>query len=482
MIEFLLNQTPVQLDAVAPNMNVLDWLRTRNGLMGTKEGCSSGDCGACTVAVGEWMDGHIHYRTMNACLLLVGNLHGRHLITVDTLTDAKELTVDQLHPAQRALAECHGTQCGFCTPGFIMSMFVLYRNEPKYPGKKKIIDALGGNLCRCTGYRPILEACEQMYQYPRSDDPFRQAAEAFFVQRPKQTPSLKYNGQNFYLPQSLADLLVLKARFPGARLIAGGTDLSLEFTQALKSFQVIISVIDVAEMQQFNCTGAGITIGAATRYADFVPGFVEHYPEAAEMLHRLGSAQIRNAGTLGGSLGNASPIGDPAPLLIALNATVVLASVNGERSLPVEAFFLDYRKIDIQPDEVIVRVEIPPRAEQLTLACYKISKRMEDDISAVLLAIAFEQIEGRMINVRTGFGGMAATPVRALQLEASLNGQPFTEQTLQTAAALIPAELKPMTDVRASRHYRLQVCQNLLQRLWLERSTDTIARVSHAAL
>ncbi len=482
MIEFLLNQTPVQLDVAAPNLSVLDWLRTNKGLSGTKEGCATGDCGACTVAVGEWIDGRIEYRSMNACLLLVGNIHGRHLITVEALAQAQNLTAEQLHPAQRALAECHGSQCGFCTPGFVMSMFVLYMNEHQYPGEPKVIDALGGNLCRCTGYRPILDACEHMYQYPRGEDRFSNAAEQFYNQRFEQTPSLKSNSQSFYLPQSLEDLLQLKARYPQARLVAGGTDLSLEFTQALASYDVIISVVDVPELCDVSFANSKTVIGAAARYADFVPAFIKNYPESAEMFHRLGSAQSRNAGTLGGSLGNASPIGDPAPLLIALNASLVLASVDGERTLPLDEFFLAYRKTALAPNEVIARIEIPARAQTQYLACYKVSKRIEDDISAVLLAISYQLVDGRMQQVRTGFGGMAATPVRAETVEQSLEGQAFTEAVLLKAADQLPNALQPMSDVRASSEYRMQVCQNLLQRLWYEQSTDSAVRVSHAAL
>ena len=482
MIEFLLNQRPVQLDGVAPNLSVLDWLRTIKGLSGTKEGCATGDCGACTVAVGEWHDGQVHYRSLNGCLLLVGNLHGRHLITVDALTTTQSLTLENLHPAQRALAESHGSQCGFCTPGFIMSMFVLYMNEPQYPGEAAVVDALGGNLCRCTGYRPILEACRQMYQYPRSGEPFTAAAEQFFRRLPLPPANLFCNGQQFYLPQSLAELLLLKAQFPEAKLIAGGTDLSLEFTQALRRYEVIISLVDVPELQQVRRDGEQLTIGAGARYSDFVPIFLEYFPEAKEMFHRLGSAQIRNAGTLGGSLGNASPIGDPAPLLMALNAELVLASSTGERTLPLADFFLDYRKTLLQPTEVIARVVLPLRSAQQRLACYKVSKRIEDDISAVLLAISYELHDGYMHNVQTGLGGMAATPIKAKQLEQQLNGQPFTEQTLQKAAQRLSEELAPLSDVRASAHYRMQVCQNLLQRLWLEQSSTVIARVAHAAL
>ncbi len=482
MIEFLVNHTPVEIDDVAPNTSALDWLRTKSGLTGSKEGCASGDCGACTVIVGANTGDGVRYQSMNACLLMLGNLHGKHLITVDALSDVSATTVEQLHPVQRAMVECHGSQCGFCTPGFIMSMFGLYLNYREYPGRATVIEQLGGNLCRCTGYRPILEACQHMYEFPRVADPFTEAANEFFQRPLNPEPCLTHNGQQFFLPQSLPDLLALKDQYPQAKLLAGGTDLALEFTQQLRDYDTLISVTEVAELQHIRDDEAGLTLGAAATYADLVPTLCARYPEAKEMFHRLGSAQIRNAGTLGGSLGNASPIGDPAPLLMALDAQIILANAHGERSVPVGDFFLAYRKTVLADNEVIVAVRIPPRSSSLTLACYKISKRMEDDISAVLLAIAFEQVDGVMRNVKTGFGGMAATPAAAQDLETFLAGKPFTEAVMAQAGDVLVHAFNPMTDVRASRDYRLTTCRNLLQRFWLEQSEQTITRVSHAAL
>ena len=482
MIEFLLNLEPVQLDDVAPNLSVLDWLRTKKGLSGTKEGCASGDCGACTVAIGTKTDSGMQYQSINACLLLVGNLHGKHLITVEALSNSAATSVEQLHPVQRALVECHGSQCGFCTPGFVMSMFVLYTNHRDYPGEAKVIEQLGGNLCRCTGYRPIIEACQHMYEFPRSTDRFSAAVMQFNKQTLIANPGLSHGEQQFFLPQSIAACLALKDQYPAARLIAGGTDLSLEFTQALTEAEVIISLTQVSELQSIRDDNSGMSIGAAAAYADVVPAFCEQYPEAAEMFHRLGSAQIRNAGTIGGSLGNASPIGDPAPLLLALNATVLVASVEGERTIPLQEFFLAYRKTALASNEIIVSIQIPTRPDNLTLACYKISKRIEDDISTVLLAVAFVNENGRMRSVKTGFGGMAATPLSVSEFESFLENKIFSEQTMTEASDVLTTLLNPMTDVRATREYRLNACKNLLQRLWLEQSSSTLTRVSHAAL
>lgn len=483
MIKVLVNGEIREIDDIAPNLSVLDWLRTNAGLAGTKEGCASGDCGACTVAVGDTSGGVIQYQSVNACLMLMGNLHGKHLITVDALASAKTPTLETLHPVQRAMVECHGSQCGFCTPGFIMSMFALYESEPAYPGRDKVIEALGGNLCRCTGYRPIIEACERMYHYPREAHSLRVAAEAFFNRHTQlPTGTLNYNGQSFFLPQTQAELLSLTAQYPQAKLIAGGTDLSLEFTQTLKEYDVIISVAQVAEMKSYQVKDGKIRIGAALPYTQFLAPLCEHYPELHEMFERLGSRQIRNAGTLGGSLGNASPIGDPAPAFIALGSQVEVASKSETRLVALDEFFAGYRQTVLQPGELITAIVLPERKPNLQLHCYKISKRMEDDISAVLFALAFELTDGVIESVKSGFGGMAATPKSAQQFEQALTGKAFTQENLQQAGEALGLDFKPMSDVRATSDYRLEVCKNLLERVWLTQQGQTIVRVAHATL
>lgn len=482
MIEFLLNDRSVELDGLAPTLSVLDWLRTKRDLKGTKEGCASGDCGACTVVVGESTPSGVQYHSFNACLMLMGNLHGKHLITVDGLTMGQDVEPEQLHPAQRALVECHGSQCGFCTPGFVMSMVSLYMNERQYPGESAVIHALGGNLCRCTGYRPILDACKKMYDYPHAEDPFTQAATSFFGKALIEQPSLSVGDRRFHLPQSLEELLQLKNSHRDARIIAGGTDLSLEFTQQLIDAKQVISVTSVAQMQTIEESDGTITIGAAAPFDQFLPMFLSYFPQSKEMFSRLGSAQIRNAGTLGGSLANASPIGDPAPLLIALGGSVVIGSTDGTRQVPIEDFFLAYRKTVLAEHEVIVAITVPVPSPEQNLVCYKISKRIEDDISTVLFALSYELNDNRMTNVKSGFGGMAATPSTSQALEQALEGELFSEDVLKNASEQLVHDFNPMSDVRGSREYRLQVSRNLLQRLWLEQSTQQKTRVSHAAL
>ena len=486
MIQFLLNDEMIELNSFAPSLSVLDWLRTDMGKVGSKEGCASGDCGACTVVIGDLIDDQWHYRSINACLMLLGNLHGKHLITVEALTTKINPDIEDLHPVQRAMVEYHGSQCGFCTPGFIMSLFVLYMNHTTYPGKEVVIQALGGNLCRCTGYQPILKAAENCFNY--ENDPTKNIAhkDHRFTQQVKQlTESLKQslalnkiplieNGeQHFYLPQNLTQLCELKTAYPEAQFVAGATDLSVEFSQRLTYSNQLISVRYCPELMQFESTETGLRIGAALPYSDFIEHFCGVYPEAHELFDRLGSLQVRNAGSLGGSIANASPIGDPAPLLMALNASLELHSTRGRRIIALEDFFLDYRKTQLDEDEVIVAIHIPKRVEGFKLSCHKISKRIEDDISAVCLVLAYQYDGETMQKIRCAMGGMAATPALAKHVAKSLNGKALTLENLQLAAEQIEVDFQPLSDVRASSEYRIQVSKNLFSRIWYQTQEKT---------
>ena len=508
MIQFLLNDEMIELTSFAPSLTALDWLRTKMGKVGSKEGCGSGDCGACTVVVGDLVDGQWKYRSINACLLLVGNLHGKHIITVEALTTNRAPQITDLHPVQRAMVEHHGSQCGFCTPGFIMSLLVLYMNHASYPGKEVVIHALGGNLCRCTGYEPILKAAKKCFDYEGSPQQNIIHPEHRFSQQVQtltkmltqaltqnHIPSIENDHQKFLLPQTLEQLCELKAKHPEARFVAGTTDLSVEFNQHLALSDLLISVRYCPELMQYSNNDNGISIGAALPYSDFIEDFCRIYPEANELFDRLGSKQVRNAGSLGGSIANASPIGDPAPLMIALNASLELHSVRGKRFVALENFFIGYRKTVLATDEVIVAIHIPPRNEALKLSCHKISKRMEDDISAVCLVLSYQLVEQKMQQVKCVMGGMAATPAAGKHVAAALNGKAFSLENLQLAAQYIESDYKPLSDVRASAAYRLQVSKNLFDRIWyqaLEKiqlhqvsdSTETTiqTRVNHAAL
>jgi len=481
VIQFLLNDEMIELKSFAPSLSVLDWLRTNMGKVGSKEGCASGDCGACTVVIGDLIDGQWHYKSINACLMLLGNLHGKHVITVEALSTTINPDVEDLHPVQRAMVECHGSQCGFCTPGFIMSLFVLYMNHTTYPGKEAVIQALGGNLCRCTGYQPILKAAEQCFSY--ENDPIKNIAheDHRFTQQVKklteslqtslaanQIPLIEHGEQHFYLPQSLTQLCQLKTAYPEAQFVAGATDLSVEFSQRLTYQDQLISVRYCQELMQFENDDTGLHIGAALPYSEFVERFCEVYPEAHELFERLGSLQVRNAGSLGGSIANASPIGDPAPLLIALNAAIEVQSTRGKRVLDLAEFFVDYRKTQLAEDEVIVAIHVPKRRPTLKLSCHKISKRIEDDISAVCLVLAYQYDDETIQKARCAMGGMAATPALAKNVAEALNGKTLTLENLQLAAEQIEVDFQPLSDVRASSEYRIQVSKNLFSRIWYQ--------------
>ena len=482
MVRFLLNNNEHNLSACSPHITVLDYLREELQQKGTKEGCASGDCGACTVVLGEAVDGVMAYKAINACITPAASLHGKQLITVEHLKQEQ-----QLHPVQQAMVDCHGSQCGFCTPGFVMSMFA-YRKNHDAPQRDSIVEALGGNLCRCTGYRPIIEAAVQMYE-PGMADQFTaraeetvQALDALNSQEEDLAWSDEASGQAFYAPRSIDALAELMLAHPQAKLVAGGTDLSLEFTQFLREFDVLISTTRVPELLEVTETESSIEIGAAVTYSRCVDILARYYPDMRELLERLGSLQIRNQGTLGGNVGNASPIGDMPPVLIALGARLVLRCGAQTRELPVQDYFVRYKVTAQQPSEFIERIIIPKPAAGYDFRVYKISKRLEDDISASCGAFYLKVDAGQVVDAKIAFGGMAEIPRRATHCEAALVGQPWQEQTVSNAMQALASDFQPISDFRASADYRLAVSQNFLKRLFLELQPGTApVRVTHYA-
>ncbi|WP_336273840.1 xanthine dehydrogenase small subunit [Vreelandella indica] len=479
-IAFLLNGAPHQCE-VSPNTSILTLLREHLALTGTKEGCASGDCGACTVAIGEQNADTHTFTSANACITPAHQLQGRHLVTVEGL--AKE---GHLHPAQKAMIECHGSQCGFCTPGIIMSLFTLHNDLNQRPAPltpERLEATLGGNLCRCTGYRPIRDAALRMndipYEPPQWHDAVLSTSE---VDAEITDPAGK--APFFAQPSSLAALTQLRQAAPQARLVAGGTDLWLESTQRLASLDQLIDVSRVSELLTVEATTfegqPGWWIGAGVTYTQLEPLFEAHFPAFAHLLHRLGSQQIRNRGTLGGNIANASPIGDTPPVLLALGAQVEFASVKGSRCLALENFFLNYKQTALATDEVVSRVFIPKAMESSQLRVWKLSKRREDDISAVLGAFSYRVEQNVLRDVRIAFGGMAATPKRAQRVEAILEGSAITREAFRAAQQALDDDFQPMSDVRGSQHYRQQAAKNLLERLYLSLSAPDHEVMLHA--
>ena len=484
MIRFLLNRELRVEDRLDPNLTVLNYLRQHLGKTGTKEGCASGDCGACTVVVGELVGAEgaerIRYRTLNSCLTFVSTLHGKQLIVVDDLKHRGEL-----HGVQQAMVDCHGSQCGFCTPGFVMSLFALQKNstgETAEARKAEAYEALAGNLCRCTGYRPILDAAEQSCCQKRPDQ-FDAAQQQTVAQlkaiAPRETAELNSGDKRCLLPLTIADLADLYSANPQARLLAGGTDLALEVTQFHRELPVMIYVGHVEEMKRVEVLADRIELGAAAPLTDCYAALAHDYPDFGELLHRFASLQIRNQGTLGGNIGNASPIGDSPPLLIALGARIVLRKGGESRELPIEDYFIDYKVTARQESEFIEKVIVPrPQANQAFRA-YKVSKRLDDDISAVCAAFSISVEDCRISAVRSGFGGMAAIPKRARACEAALLGQPFNAATFERAAIALGEDFTPLSDFRASKEYRLLTAQNLLRKCFLElEAPQAVTRVT----
>ncbi|HJT14113.1 MAG TPA: xanthine dehydrogenase small subunit [Dongiaceae bacterium] len=465
-VRFLLGDERRELSAIDPNTTVLDYLRRVERRVGTKEGCGEGDCGACTVVLGELEGDTVRYRPVNSCIQFVGALDGKQLLTVEDLAD------DALHPCQQAMVDCHGSQCGFCTPGFVMSLFALYQ-EPGTPDRNRIDDALAGNLCRCTGYGPIAAAAKAMKAGAKPDRFARRAGQTAAVLKTLDDGAmagLEDDGRRYFAPRSVDALAKLLLDHPGATVLAGGTDVGLWVTKQLRRLGPIISIGAVAELKRISVGDRWIEIGAGVTYSDALSTIAAHYPDIADVMRRLGSEQIRNAGTIGGNIANGSPIGDSPPPLIALGSRLVLRRGDRLRELALEDFFLDYGKQDRQPGEFVVAVKVPVAEPGRILRCYKIAKRFDQDITAALGAFALTLDGGTVADIRICFGGMAPVPKRARQAEAALKGKPWTRETIEAACWVLSEDYTPISDMRASARYRLRVAQNLLRKFFIETS------------
>jgi xanthine dehydrogenase small subunit len=470
-VDFLLNKTKVTGFQTEPDSTVLEMLRSR-GLTGTKEGCASGDCGACTVMVGESNEnGELNYKTINACIALTGSLAGRHLVTVEGLSiDGK------LHPAQQAMVDRHASQCGFCTPGFVMSIASLVQDQSttnQIDRRDLVMSGISGNLCRCTGYKPIVDA---------GVDALSQSTE-FSVcgedTREKLQSTTVASADGFYhRPATLDELDVLIQAHGKECIVAGTTDFALEITQHWKQFDRLIDVTRVAEMQQVLESKMEISIGASVSYSSIEKLFSNLSEPFVHLLQRLGSRQIRNSGTLGGNIGNASPIADTPPALMVWNSLIELRNSKGQsREVRVEDFYTGYRQTLLADDEYIVRIRIPKGSMAGFHRFYKHSKRLEDDISSVLGAFAFGGEATDLVSPRIAFGGMAAVPVRVKPLEELLEGRAISEALIQDACQILISELQPMSDVRASASFRLDMAVEMLERALLEFAGESLPRV-----
>lgn len=459
-IRFLINGERREIAATPPTRTVLEYLRQDERRTATKEGCAEGDCGACTVVIGEARDGAVRYRAVNSCLVFLPELHGRLLLTAEGLPDAG----GQPHPVQAALAEHHATQCGYCTPGFVMAMFALFHGEP-LPDRAAADEALAGNLCRCTGYRPIVDAAIAIAG--QRADRFA-ATEAALARSLAELGPAAEPGQGYAQPASLDEALDLLAEHPEAHLLAGGTDLGLLVTKHFRSLPFVISLARIGELREIEETSHAIRVGAGVTYTDALAVIERAYPSFGRLIRRIGSVQIRNLGTIGGNVANASPIGDSLPPLLALDASLELRSRAGRRQLPLAEFFIDYRQTARRPGEIVTRIELPKPAPGEIFRAYKVSKRHDQDISTVCAAFRLRLDGTRVVGFSAAFGGMAAIPKRASALEAAVTGRPWTDETVDAGVAALTAEFTPLSDFRGSADYRRLVAGNLLRRFLLE--------------
>lgn len=473
-IRFILNDQEIGLTDVKPDATLLDWLRLDRRLRGSKEGCAEGDCGACTVLVGRLMGDEIIYDAVTSCIRFMGSLHGTHVVTVEHLR-GKDGT---LHPVQQAMVDHHGSQCGFCTPGFVMSLYGLWMRDPS-PNQQAIEKALQGNLCRCTGYAPIIRAGKAMGDYGQPQgDPLlaeRIALKARLVALNNgERVELGADGDRIIIPASLDDFAAIYEASPAATIVNGSTDVGLWVTKFMRPIGPVIFINHLTELKRIAENDSEVRFYAGVSYSEALPVIAVRFPQLSELWDRIAGEQIRNMGTIGGNIANGSPIGDTPPPFIALGARVSLRRGEHRREIKLEDYFISYGKQDRQPGEFVESVTIPLLPAGEVFATYKVSKRREEDISALCGAFrVFVNDAGTVGMARIAFGGMAATPKRAKAVEAALVGKAWTMETIEAAVAAFATDYQPISDMRASKDYRLLVAQNLLKRFFLESTGET---------
>ena len=466
-IEFILNDELIKINNVDTNISVLNYLRIDKRLTGTKEGCASGDCGACTAIIAELKNNKLEYKAVNTCIMFLYSLHGKQLITVEHLSNSK------LHPVQQSMVDNHGSQCGFCTPGFVMSMFGMYKDKVE-PSNQNIDEYLAGNLCRCTGYNSIKKAAKKMYSYGRKDKFSKNENKIIkLLKKIKHNDILiSKNNNKFYIPLNLKNLIQYTQNNKQYKFVTGGTDIALEVTKKNNNINSLIYLGNNKDLNYIKIKENYINIGSATPINKIIPILKKYYPSFADMFDRYGSTQIRNVASIGGNLGSASPIGDSLPALLALNAKLILQSKN-QRLLDIKDFFKAYRKTALKNKEFIKEIRIPILKSHI-FKCYKISKRIDDDISSLFVAYLMKLKNNIIIDINIAYGGMDSIPNFAFKTQKYLIGKEFNLKNIDKSKQMIEKDFTPLTDVRASSTYRKLVSKNLMDRLFLEINNNKI--------
>ena len=472
-IKFIHENQIVEIQNQDPNETILNYVRTKLRKTGTKEGCSEGGCGACTVVLGWLKKNKIIYEAINSCIAFVPTLEGKQLILVEDLV----LKDGSLHPVQEAMVNYHGSQCGFCTPGFVMSLFAMYKNHSSY--KDNIIkDSIAGNLCRCTGYRPIIDAAKSLNNKNKFDQ-FNKNKQATIKLLKKIKPeniAIYSNNKKYFAPRNINELKKVLKQHPNSKLLSGGTDLSLVVTKEKKDLDSIIYINSIDELNYIKKKNNYIEVGATTSLISFEIFIKKYYPDFAQILQQYGSVQIRNVCTIAGNIATASPIGATLPLLLTLNAQVVIQDFSKIKVLPLNGFFINYRKTKLKKGQFIQSIRIPILQKNIFKA-YKVSKRFDDDISSVCASFNLEINNQLIKNIRIAYGGMATVPKRATHCEKILLNSPMTEEIIHKAKEALEKDFKPISDMRASGQYRMEVAKNLLEKCCLEITQKKLIRI-----
>jgi len=473
-IKFVWNNKIFKIDNPDPNETLLNFIRLKIKKTGTKEGCAEGGCGACTVVLAELKKNDLTYKAINACISFVTILQGKQLIIVEDLLNSKE----SLHPVQKAMVDYHGSQCGFCTPGFVMSLFAMQKNYSSY-SEENIKDSISGNLCRCTGYRPIVDAAKSLNNKNRSDKFVRSKKKIISLLKKikLENISIKYRNKKYFAPRTVTELKKIIKNYPNSIFLSGGTDLSLIVTKERKDIDNIISLSSINELNFIEEKNEHIVVGAATSLREFELFIKKYYPDFTAILKRYGSVQIRNVATIAGNIATASPIGDTLPLLLSLDAKVVLQGLNKKTILPLKNFFVNYRKTKLKKRQFIHSIIIPVLKKNIFKA-YKISKRIDDDISSVCASFSLEIKNKKIKNIKIAYGGMASTPKRAINCEKILINKNISEENIEKAKKILEKDFKPINDMRASKNYRMEIAKNLLMKCFIEIKDNKLVRLN----